>query len=159
MRVSQFVVPAHGSGVGSGLIAAKILSEKIISHSDPGSVEATWSYQSAFQKDRGAIHAFYEIFTRMSQLFNEGEVNEFISWLMPASALEASFHQQMPHILSLDLIPSFFSSISKPYLASKIITNLPKMLAVYLSYSKYPQNPDLSQLKVWSKISSFCGGF
>jgi len=153
------VFPAHGSGVGSGLIAANILSEAVKSQSDCGSIEAVWEYQSIYQREIGSIHGFYEIFTRTSQELLETEVDKLISRLMPTSAIEASFNQYIPNLFSLDLLPTVFNSISTPFLTSKILSKIPKMISVYFNYKKYPLEPDMKKILSWSKISSLLGGF
>ena len=65
----------------------------------------------------------------------------------------------MPNPAALDLIQSVFAGIYSPYLGSRIISQIPKMIAIYLNYKRYPKQPDMNTLKKWSLISAACGGF
>src|SRR5690606_36395120 len=41
--------PAHGSGIGLGLIAGRLLAEAVEGAADPGAEVVLWRYQAAFQ--------------------------------------------------------------------------------------------------------------
>ena len=60
------VFPAHGSGIGMGLIAGRMLADAVADAVDPGDEQVLWGYQAAFQHEFGGLLAAFDAFRRMS---------------------------------------------------------------------------------------------
>lgn len=153
------VFPAHGSGVGNGLIAARLLTEEVSRFDDPGSTEATWAYQSAYQRSLGAVSAAYEIFTRTTQKMSEEQIQDLISGFVTAGSTLSSLNQQLPAQKLADIIKILISSVKRPMLGASLFSSLSRMVPVFLCYRNYPQKASLSRLRQWSIMTAAFGGF
>lgn len=60
------VFSAHGSGIGMGLIAGRMLADAVSGAADPGAEQVLWDYQYAFQRELGGPLAAFDAFRRMS---------------------------------------------------------------------------------------------
>src|SRR5690606_24952863 len=88
------VFPAHGSGIGIGLIAGRMLADAVEDASDPGNENVLWRYQAAFQREFGGLLVASDIFRRLStEMGEEGVVALVRSGLMTMSATEGGLDQ------------------------------------------------------------------
>ncbi|MBS1839006.1 MAG: FAD-dependent oxidoreductase [Actinobacteria bacterium] len=92
------VFPAHGSGIGAGMMAGAILAEQVGAHADPGSDDALWAYQHAFHSELGGTLAAYDAFRRCnSAIGSDGVRRMFASGLftpeMAGSGLAQRWHE------------------------------------------------------------------
>ncbi|MBK6856734.1 MAG: hypothetical protein IPG97_09370 [Microthrixaceae bacterium] len=60
------VFPAHGSGIGIGLIAGTMLADAVADAADPGDERTLWRYQAGFQHEFGGVLLASDIFRRLS---------------------------------------------------------------------------------------------
>jgi hypothetical protein len=112
------VFPAHGSGTGIGMVAARILADAVKGKADPGSLEATWAYQAAFQREYGGLLASYDVFRRLSQSLSEGEVETLLaSGLLTENSCRAGLVEEMPRLSPSDLLKDQLSVVAHEYLA------------------------------------------
>ena len=65
------VFPAHGSGVGGGLVAACMLARNAVRHVDPGCEAAGWGYQLDYQRALGGVNAAYEVFRQAIETLSQ----------------------------------------------------------------------------------------
>ncbi len=146
------VFPANASGVGAGLIGARILAESLAQFQDPGCLEAVWSYQANTQREVGSLLASFDPFRRLSQTFSEEEVDDLVkSGLVSGSTMYAGIAQALPKPSpkqGLDIVRGIMHS---PKLAARMGTAMAKMPLVYALYKNYPQTPDEAALKRFSQ--------
>ena len=91
------VFPLHGSGTGSGLVAARILADASGQHDDPGAEEATWEYQKTFQRQVGCVHAAYDVQRRLLQGLHADKIDLLLgSGLIHAGMVMAGLDQRLP---------------------------------------------------------------
>ncbi|MDD5225526.1 MAG: FAD-dependent oxidoreductase [bacterium] len=146
------VFPAHGSGTGIGMVAARILADSVKGKNDPGSLEATWAYQSAFQREYGGLLASYDVFRRLSQSLSEGEVEAlFASGLLTENSCRAGLIEEMPRLSFSELLATLRGAVVAPRLALRLLPALARMPLVASRYRRYPLEPDLDRLKKWSR--------
>jgi len=146
------VFPAHGSGTGIGMVAARILADSVKGRPDPGSLEATWAYQSAFQREYGGLLASYDVFRRLSQSLSEDEVETLIaSGLLTENGCRAGLIEEMPRLSPSDLLATLRGVVVAPRLAFRLLPALARMPLVASRYRRYPLEPDLDRLKSWSR--------
>ena len=53
--------PAHGSGIGLGLIAGRMLVDAVADADDPGSEDALWRFYRQSVRDGGTAAAFRDV--------------------------------------------------------------------------------------------------
>ncbi len=149
------VFPAHGSGVGSGMIAARILTDVISQYNDPGSLESLWHYQTRFQKERGTLHAAYHVFAKMVQSMSEKEVHTLIEkGLLTKENVFSSLNQQWPIPGVQSVLSIITGSASAPLMALKFLSQVPKIAATSVLFSYYPEQPDGLTHRSWNFFHS-----
>lgn len=90
------VFSAHGSGIGMGLVAARMLAEALVSGAGPE------GYAHAFHRRWGPLLAIYDAFRKLSQRIGAREV----AWMMRARLIDersarAALEQRIPVSLPL----------------------------------------------------------
>lgn len=146
------VFPAHGSGIGVGLIAGKIMAETLGAAADPGSLEATWAYQCAAQRELGATLAISDVFRRASQDFDHATVDAMIDggFITPSTG-EAALTQRTATPDAGELLTLARGAIRYPGLLAKLIPVGMRGALVSALYARYPEKPDLKKLERWSR--------
>jgi len=81
------VYASHGSGVGIGLIAARLLVEAVRSCDDPGDAKALARYDERFRQQHGGLLAASDAFRRFSQRL----APETIAALLGAGLIDEGF--------------------------------------------------------------------
>ncbi|MCZ7587181.1 MAG: NAD(P)/FAD-dependent oxidoreductase [Deltaproteobacteria bacterium] len=149
------VFPAHGSGIGSGLIAARLLAESAAAYDDVGGLEPLWAYQQRFQRTIGAVNAAYDQFRLFSQTLSGGEVGDLLgAGLMRASSSLAALDQKIPAIGIGEGAALTFAAARAPRLAARFIRPVRAMRRAYAHYLAYPQTPDDDALRTWAARES-----
>ena len=149
------VFPAHGSGVGSGMIAARMLTDAISTHDDPGKLDALWDYQANFQKDRGAVHAAYYVFSQLIQSMSENDVQTLINkGLLTKENILLSLNQHMPVPGIRSIISILTGSVFSPLIGFKFLSQFPKLAAVSMLFSNYPDKVNGVTNYSWKLLSS-----
>lgn len=72
------VLPAHGSGIGIGLIAGRLLAEAVADAADPGDEATVWRYQAAFQREFGGEMVAFDVFRRMTTALGSEGVGRLV---------------------------------------------------------------------------------
>jgi menaquinone-9 beta-reductase len=142
------VFPAHGSGVGAGLIAARLLAETIISGRSLRDYEVTW------QRRHGGLLASFDAFRRWTQLLDSAAVTRlFTSGLATSELLTAGLNQE-PAQLSwstwMHLIPRLGRALlTDPILARGLARAGVRSKLVGALYAHYPR--DGSRVALWGR--------
>ena len=85
------VFPAHGSGIGPGLVAAHVLAEALAEGDGLAGYAVQW------QRRFGGLHAAYDLFRRFSQELDVEDLRRMIgSGLMDSMAVRAGLEQRLP---------------------------------------------------------------
>ena len=149
------VFSAHGSGVGSGMIAGKILADAAMGHSDPGCLEVTWDYQAKFMRKIGAVNAAYDVLRRLAQSMDSEEIDRMVSasLLLPGTSRSA-MDQRMPKLEARDGLQLIRAALNEPMIVARYAPGVAKMQAVYALYKFYPPRPDERRLKLWASAAA-----
>lgn len=145
------VFPAHGSGIGAGLVAARVLADALAAG------QGVHGYAVAWQRRHGGLLAAYDLFRRFSQTLTPDDIARMIaSGLMDADAARAGMVQAMPR-LSLRALPRKLGALARsPALAKRLGRVIASMLAVRVLYARYPRDP--AELPHWSRtVARVCG--
>lgn len=148
------VFPAHGSGIGYGLIAGRMLADSVTQAKDPGGDEQLWDYQCRFQREFGAVIAAYEAMRRMSSdIGTEGVGEMFASGIFDETMAWPGFVQRLetPPLVSLPAKAAAFAR--HPALIRLVVPRLLQMVAAPAVYSQYPDYRNRHLLPVWRRIS------
>jgi flavin-dependent dehydrogenase len=145
------VFPAHGSGIGMGLIAGQLLAQAAASHADPGSAAATWDYQARFQRQHGALLGAYDVFRRLSNRLTGDDVDRMLDagFIDPESS-RAALDQRMPPMGAALVGRTLLASLRSPRLAAQLAPVMARMQRVHRAYRDHPRRPDGDALRRWS---------
>ena len=136
------VFSAHGSGIGAGMVAARLLADAL-------EREAPHDYAVRWQRSYGSVFAAYDVFRRLSQTLTQGEVRELMrAGLIDAASTSAAMQQQLPDMGVRPLVARLRAASRAPALASRLVPALVRMLAVTAAYRRYPRDP--ARLDVWA---------
>jgi menaquinone-9 beta-reductase len=153
------VFPAHGSGVGGGLIAARELADAAENFDDPGSSKAVWDYQVRFHKKLGGVSAAYEIFARMGQSLHENDIDEMlVAGLLTENGIVTAMNQKMPTLDLKESLQIARGIIRTPRLAFEMGKMVPAMFATHALYRRTPVLDNRFLFKVWSGAVDLISG-
>lgn len=146
------VFPAHGSGIGVGMIAARQLADAVADHDDIGSAEALWRYQTRFMRTHGAVHAAYDVFRRMTAELSTEEAQQLLSsGMMVESGSRAALDHRMPALEVTDIVQIARASLRYPRTALRFAPTVARLNLVHAHYRRYPDRPDEGALQRWAR--------
>ncbi len=141
------VFSAHGSGIGAGLVAARVLADQLTEHA---SLEA---YAVSWHRRYGGLFAGYDAFRRLSQTLAPHEIEHMLdSGLLDDWGARAGLEQRLPSLGrdALVRVGSFGRGLSKNgALGRRIAVALGRMAAARALYATYPRRPE--RLPAWSR--------
>jgi flavin-dependent dehydrogenase len=121
------VYSVTGSGAGLGLVAARMLSDAVLTASDPGSIETLLTYQSSFEKEFGRRLLLSDIARRALQSLLEDEVELLIgSGLIQPMVIRSILTQTTPKPADLDFALLARSIKEIPGLAMRLLPHITK---------------------------------
>jgi flavin-dependent dehydrogenase len=144
------VFPAHGSGIGLGLIAGTMLAEAVAGADDPGDDQALWRYQAGFQREFGGVLASSDAFRRLStELGGDGVAELVRAGLMLEATAHAALDQRWPEPSPGELATMARRLARHPRLARRMLPRLARAQLLGALASRYPGDPDLTALARW----------
>ncbi len=145
------VFSAHGSGIGIGMMAARLLAEAALAAADPGSEAAVWAYQASFQRRWGGLLASYDLFRRATQGLTGEETDQLMAnGLMGPSSSRAALEQRLiaPH--PGEVLRVLGGALRAPRLTGHVAAALARMPRALALYRRAPRRPDRAALVRWS---------
>ncbi|MBT8492801.1 MAG: FAD-dependent monooxygenase [Deltaproteobacteria bacterium] len=138
------VFPAHGSGIGAGLIAAGYLAKAVAAGKRPHTYAFRW------QRDKGGLFASFDLFRRFSSTLTADQ----LAWMMDSGVMDpelarAGLAQEFPRPTPRNLAGKLPALSGHPRLASRMATMVAKMIATRALYARYPSRPET--LPAWSR--------
>lgn len=110
------VFPAHGSGVGVGLVAARLLADAIASGAGPR------GYAAAYRRRFGLLHSAYGALRRVSARLSPRDLEEMIdARLIDARTVRAALEQRWPPASLARALPSLAAAMSRPRLLYRVL--------------------------------------
>lgn len=154
------VFPAHGSGIGIGMIAASVLAEQVAAHSDPGSEAALWAYQSAFHREHGGTLAAYDTFRRCnSAIGSEGVRRMFDCGLFTPDMGSSGLDQRWRTPSAAQSAAAARAYARDPGLAARMLPWLARCGLAERTAGAHPEEPDLDALRGWDRrLARVVGG-
>jgi menaquinone-9 beta-reductase len=141
------VFPAHGSGIGAGLVAAAVLAESLADGSGVAGYNLRW------QREHGGLLAAYDLFRRHSQGLAEGEMEQMMAaGLLDPASVSAAMEQRLPSLNLSGLLSKARGVLLAPRAVAGILPVFMKMAAVLSLYARYPEGVDAQRR--WAKSVS-----
>ena len=138
------VFPAHGSGVGAGLIAARLLADTL---ARGGSLR---DYEVAWHRTHGGMFAFFDVFRRWNQTVDADTLGRAMRLgLLDADGLRAGIDQVLPRPSLRALSDKVRALVREPRLARTIGLTVARSAAVRAIYATYPRKA--SSVPAWAK--------
>lgn len=150
------VIPAHGSGVASGIIAgqlaAKVLS-KCLNNEDTG-IAALWEYNASYQRERGALLAYFDVVRMLTRKMDEDDMEKLVGYAMTSSDVESGMIPKTLR-LSFDDAKKRWRGLRHPAFLAKFAALSALSLKMKKVYEKYPPSYNISELAKWkSEVES-----
>lgn len=153
------VFPAHGSGIGVGLVAAKMLADAVSGGGDPGDEARLWAWQAGFHARWGALLAAYDLFRRLTQSLDAADFGRLLTaGVVNAHQLELGLLQHLPVIGPAEAVGFVRAARLHPALALHAARSLAGMPALLALYHSHPSRPSRRALRLWSRaVAKVCG--
>jgi flavin-dependent dehydrogenase len=147
------VFPAHGSGIGVGLVAGTLLAEGVAAIDDPGDPHQLWRrYQAPFQRELGGDLAGYDVLRRATtQLGGSGVDGLVRSGLIDEHTARAGLDQRWATPTPGAAASSALRLALHPRLASVMVPALARAQALHLHAARYPARLDVEALARWER--------
>lgn len=124
------VFPAHGSGIGAGLIAARLLADTLARGGSLRDYEVEW------QRAHGGLFAFFDVFRRWNQTVSAQALGRAMDdGVIDPETLRAGIDQVIPRPSLKSLAIKARAAVKNPSLAS-VAT---RSIAVRALYKRYPR--------------------
>jgi flavin-dependent dehydrogenase len=147
------VFPAHGSGIGVGLVAGSMLAEGVADLDDPGDAGELWArYQAPFVERFGADLLGYDALRRASTRLGSDGVDALVrSGVADARTLHAGLDQRWAIPSPVEALRSAGRLARHPTLATVMVPTLARAQALRLHARRYPPTLDLDGLTRWER--------
>ena len=138
------VFSAHGSGIGIGLLAGRMLAEALARGRGPA------DYQRRFLREQGGVLAAYDIFRRHSQQLRAEDLATLMrAGLLDAASATAGASQRLPELDPAMARAKLEALTRAPKHALALAAVGARMAAVAGLYLGYPD--DRERLPLWSR--------
>jgi flavin-dependent dehydrogenase len=138
------VFAAHGSGIGAGLVAARLLAD-LIADGQP-----LRAYEVAWQRTHGGLFAYFDAVRRWSQRQSGETLRGFLAdGLADEGLLRAGLDQAFP-TLDLKVLPGKLRALlAAPRLAADLAATVARATALRALYARYPD--DVRDVPAWER--------
>jgi len=131
------VLPAHGSGIGPGLVAARVLAETLADGGDAGVYAVRW------MRAHGGLLAAYDVFRRFSQRLALADVRRLVAvGLLSSETASVGLRQEMPGATASLVASALRGAVRVPALAAGMGLAVARMRRASGLYAKYPFDHD-----------------
>lgn len=144
------VFPAHGSGIGSSLLAGRMLVDAVADAADCGDEHLLWRYQHAFQSRFGGMFAALDAFRRMSTELGSNGVNRMVHAGLFDPDVATQVLDQKWAQPSLSAVPrNLWGLATSPELAKIMVPRLVRGALLRNMGKRYPAVVDIDALGRW----------
>jgi len=148
------VFPAHGSGIGTGLIAGTTLARVVAGLEDPGDEHGLWNYQAQFQRELGGVLLASDIFRRLStEMGSDGARTLISAGLINETNARAGLDQRWPEPSATELVDMAGRLSRHPGLARRMLPRLVRGQMAGRLAQRYPVRVDLEALDRWDRTA------
>jgi flavin-dependent dehydrogenase len=130
------VFTVHGSGIGIGLVAARVLADTLCAG------EPLESYRVKWMRSYGALQATYEVFRRFSAELTVEEIRALVeAGLMNAKTAGPTLAQRWPAVDPSGWLKSGLGALKVPALGARLAGVGARMALVRALYAIHPRDP------------------
>jgi flavin-dependent dehydrogenase len=148
------VMPGHGSGIGFGLMAGKVLAEAVGDAPDPGDPDALWTYQATYLRELGPILAGYDAVRRMSvRLGRQGVEELFASGIFSPALVLPGLEQKLGNLTPAETVTAARALAVRPHLARIVVPALTTMTIGRAIFAAYPRHRSERAYRTWSAFA------
>ncbi|AWV90255.1 NAD(P)/FAD-dependent oxidoreductase [Bradymonas sediminis] len=141
------VFAAHGSGIGAGMVAARVLADALADGRGLEGYEADW------QRLHGGLFAGYAAFRNYNQTLTIEDLARLMrSGLLDADTLADGLLQRMPAPSASMVLAKIRAMMRAPDLAAQLLPVMGQMAAAAVLYAGFPTTPKRRQ--GWSRLVS-----
>ncbi len=151
------VFPAHGSGIGLGLMAGTMLAETVAPEGsgpvpDPGDEAVLWEYQAHFHHSFGGVLAAFDAFRRMSTALGSSGVAAMVrAGLLSEAMTRAGLDQRWAPPDPAQL-PGLAARLARvPGVAARMLPLLARGQVLGRAGARYPDQVDEVALARWDR--------
>lgn len=149
------VMAGHGSGIGFGLIAGKVLAEAVGADGDPGDPATLWRYQARYLREFGATLAGYDAVRRMSVALGRDGVEElFAAGVFSEAMVRPGLDQRLATPPPSLVLAQARALARRPHLARIVLPALAAMGTARPIYAAYPQEPSERAFRAWQATTA-----
>ncbi|UJR81372.1 NAD(P)/FAD-dependent oxidoreductase [Sandaracinus amylolyticus] len=142
------VFSAHGSGIGAGLVAARVLVDAITRGGGLAEYETRWT------RERGGVLAAYDLFRRYSQRMTPDELERLVAGgLLDAAMMRPAMTQLPPSLGTRALLAKAPRALRERALVSRLARVAARMEAIRALHPLYPSRPGAARA-AWSRALS-----
>lgn len=151
------VFPVHGSGIGLGLIAGRMLADAVAAEAaagsgDIGSAEALGRYQIAFHQEMGPDLAAFDGVRRMTTAIgSEGVAKMVRAGLLSETMTLAGLDQRWASPAPAEAAQMAARLATRPTLAAQMLPALARAQAARTLATRYPEDLDDLVLARWDR--------
>lgn len=139
------VFAAHGSGIGAGLVAARLLADTLTGGGDLRAYEVAW------HRRWGGLFAVYDAARRMSQGMDPAQLADALAHgLIDHAMVKASLDQELPRISAAMVAARLRAVRRAPTMAVPLVRAMAQMGAVQALSGLYPR--DLRAADLWTRV-------
>lgn len=145
----------HGSGIATGLFAARLLTDVVRSSGDPGALETNWSYAAKLHHAQGGLLLAYDLIRRVTQRFDAAETDAmFAADLASQASLRAGFDQEPPPMDLGEMARTARKALATPRLSLRLAHALRHLPATVRHGRSYPLHVDWKALRRYEAKSA-----
>jgi hypothetical protein len=145
------VFPAHGSGIGAGLVAARLLADVV------GRGAPLRAYEVEWQRRHGGLLAAFEVVRRWNQDVDGATLGRiFDRGLVDDSIVRAGIDQVLPRPRLRDLAGKARALAGSPALARGVVSAVARSVAVRGLYATYPRRAE--RVPAWARRVAWVAG-
>ncbi len=153
------VIPAHGSGTASAMIAAGMASVVVLRAIETGRADrrALWGYCYAFQSTRGALLAYYDVIREHTSTLTVEDLDAMIgAGMVTGGDVYSGLVPEVPGIRAVDVLARAKPPMAPPRLLAGVARAGLKAQLTLRHYMDYPPLDAPGALERWS--ASMPGG-
>jgi len=146
------VIPAHGSGVASSLIAGDLAAHTIARclQENDTSRENLWEYAASYQRGRGALMAYFDVTRGLTDNFNQSDMDKLVGFVMTPGDVEAGLRAE-PLGIDLKDAARRLRSLRHPIFTARFAWLASAALTLKKAYEDYPERYEPLLLEEWRK--------
>ncbi len=147
------VFPAHGSGIGIGLVAGAMLAEGVAELDDPGDLHLLWSrYQAPFQRALGGDLAGFDTLRRARTRLGSSGVDALVrSGLIDEHTAHAALDQRWAAPPPAAALRHATLLARHPRLGRVMVPTLARAQALHVHATRHPEHLDVEALARWER--------